>query len=224
MTTQTKDYKGLAMEGPIARWYARNAVTGRAAEFEEAARQVTADLPAGGAILEVAPGPGYLSILLAKGGRYHVSGLDISKTFVQIERKNAQAAGVSVDFHLGSASEMPFGDNQFDRVVCQAAFKNFTRPVAALDEMRRVLRPEGKAVIFDLNAETSNADIRREVDHMGLNALNAAFTRFTFRFVLLKSAYTPARFQQLVARSQFKTCAIEKAGIGMAVWLKKAMV
>jgi len=224
MITQTKDYKGLPMEGPIARWYARSAVTGRAAEFEEAARQVTADLPPGSAILEVAPGPGYLSILLAKSGRYHVSGLDISRTFVEIEQKNAQAAGVSVDFHLGSASQMPFADGVFDRVVCQAAFKNFTRPVAALDEMRRVLRPGGRAVIFDLNAETSNADIRREVDHMGLNALNAAFTRFTCRFVLLKSAYTPARFQQLVARSQFKTCAIEQKGIGMAVWLKKEMV
>jgi ubiquinone/menaquinone biosynthesis C-methylase UbiE len=221
MTTQTKDYKGLAMEGPIARWYAQNAVTGRAAEFEQAARALTADLPAGSAILEVAPGPGYLSILLAKSGQYRVSGLDISRTFVDIERRNAQAAGVPVDFHLGSASQMPFGDDQFDRIVCQAAFKNFTRPVEALNEMRRVLRPGGKAAIFDLNAETSSADIRREVDHMGLNALNAAFTRFTFRFALLKNAYTPASFSQLVARSQFKTCVIHKEGIGMAVWLSK---
>jgi len=221
VTTQTKDYKGLPMEGPIARWYARNAVQGRQAEFEQAARAVTANLPPGSAILEVAPGPGYLSIVLARGGQYHVSGLDISRTFVEIERKNALAAGVQVDYHLGSASQMPFGDEQFDRVVCQAAFKNFSRPVDALNEMRRVLRPGGRAVIFDLNADTSDADINREVSHMGLNALNAALTRFTFKMMLMKSAYNPARVTELVARSQFKTCAIQPEGIGMAVWLNK---
>jgi ubiquinone/menaquinone biosynthesis C-methylase UbiE len=221
MTTQTKDYKGLPMEGPIARWYAKNAVRGRQAEFERAAQAVTANLPAGTAILEVAPGPGYLSIVLARGGRYRVSGLDISRTFVEIERKNAREAGVQVDFHLGSASQMPFGDEQFERVVCQAAFKNFTRPVDALNEMRRVLRPGGQAVIFDLNSETSDADINREVAGMGLNTLNAAFTRLTFKLMLKKSAYNPARFTALVARSEFKTCEIQSEGIGMAVWLKK---
>ena len=35
MTTQTKDYRGLPMEGPIARWYAKNAVQGRQGEFEQ---------------------------------------------------------------------------------------------------------------------------------------------------------------------------------------------
>src|SRR5438105_14813015 len=108
MTPQTKDYRGLPMEGPIARWYTKNAVQGRTAEFEQAAQAVTANLPAGGTILEVAPGPGYLSIILARGGRYQVSGLDISRTFVEIERRNAVEAGVAVDFHLGSASQMPF--------------------------------------------------------------------------------------------------------------------
>jgi ubiquinone/menaquinone biosynthesis C-methylase UbiE len=221
MTTHTKDYRGLPMEGPIARWYARNTVAGRKADFEQAARAVTAGLPAGSAILEVAPGPGYLSIMLARGGQYRVSGLDISRTFVEIERRNAQAAGVAVDFHLGSASQMPFGDEQFDRVVCQAAFKNFTRPVEALDEMHRVLRPGGQAVIFDLNADTSAAEINHEVAGMGLNALNAWFTRLTFKYVLLKSAYTPQRFMQLAERSRFQTADIQREGIGIAVWLSK---
>jgi hypothetical protein len=58
MTTQTKDYKGLPMEGPIARWYAQTAVNVRQADFEQAAQALTAHLPAGSAILEVAPGPG----------------------------------------------------------------------------------------------------------------------------------------------------------------------
>src|SRR5260221_14104514 len=103
MTTQTKDYRGLPMEGPIAHWYAKNAVQGRKGEFEQAAQAVTANLPPGSAILEVAPGPGYLSIVLARSGQYHVSGLDISRTFVEIERKNALEAGGPGAVHPGLA-------------------------------------------------------------------------------------------------------------------------
>ena len=218
MTTQTKDYKGMAMEGPIANWYAKNAVRGREAEFEQAAQAITQGLPAGGAVLEVAPGPGYLSILLARQG-YQVTGLDISRTFVEIERQNAAQAGVSVDFHLGSASQMPFADASFDRIVCQAAFKNFTRPLEAINEMHRVLRPGGFAIIFDMNADTTNAELDREAGLMH-GWLNTLMTRYTFR-MLRKQSYSPASFKALVARSKFGACTIQPDGIGLAVWLRK---
>jgi ubiquinone/menaquinone biosynthesis C-methylase UbiE len=44
---------------------------------------------------------------------------------------------------------MPYPSESFDYVVCQAAFKNFPDPVAALDEIQRVLRPGAKASILD---------------------------------------------------------------------------
>ena len=49
---------------------------------------------------------------------------------------------------------MPFEDNEFDFVLCRAAFKNFSEPVAALREMHRVLKPGGKALIIDLRRDT----------------------------------------------------------------------
>ena len=60
----TKAYKGMAMEGPIARWYAKNAR--RDTEFKTWANTVNKTVPAGGRVLEVAPGPGFLSIELAR--------------------------------------------------------------------------------------------------------------------------------------------------------------
>src|SRR5258706_7309757 len=102
MKSLEKPYKGMAMEGVIATWYARN--TGRdLRRFEAGARAVTSQLPAGGDVLEVAPGPGYLAIELAKRGRYHVTGLDVSHSFVKIARENADRAGVAIGFHQGDA-------------------------------------------------------------------------------------------------------------------------
>ena len=102
-----KPYKGIAMEGLLARWY--STIRQGDAELEPVVRQVIAMLPAGGRVLEVAPGPGYLAIELARLGTYNVVGLDISASFVQIARTKAKQAGVAVEFHQGNASRMPFG-------------------------------------------------------------------------------------------------------------------
>ena len=64
-----KGYKGLPMEGLIATWYARN--TGRdTRRFMDTARLVAARARPGGDVLEVAPGPGYLAIEMARRWLY----------------------------------------------------------------------------------------------------------------------------------------------------------
>ena len=120
-----------------------------------AAQGVAAELPSGSHVLEVAPGPGYFAVELAKLGSYHIVGLDISQTFVRIATDNAKRAGVEVEFRHGNASSMPFDSGSFDFVYCRAAFKNFSEPVRAINEMYRVLKPGGKAVIVDLRKDTS---------------------------------------------------------------------
>ncbi len=186
--TTAKAYKGLPMEGAIARWYTRN--TGRDVNrFTETARLVAARVRPGGHVLEVAPGPGYLAIEMAKRG-YAVTALDISKSFVRITRENAAREGVSVDVRHGNAAAMPLPDASFDFVVCMAAFKNFTDPMGAINEMYRVLKAGGQASIFDLRKDASLRDIYEEVHNMHLSAWNAWLTRFIFRHGLLRAAYT----------------------------------
>jgi ubiquinone/menaquinone biosynthesis C-methylase UbiE len=225
MTTQTanskttKAYKGIAMEGPVARWYAKNAR--RDTEFEALARKVNETVPTGGHVLEVAPGPGFLAIEIARLGKYQVTGLDISKTFVEIAQANARQANVPIDFRQGNASNMPFADETFDFIICTAAFKNFTQPVRAIAEMQRVLKPGGKALISDLRHDASRADVDRMVKEMGLNRLNTLFTQWAFRVMLLKNAYTPDEIRQLVAQTKFQQCDIHTDTVGMEIWLTK---
>ena len=87
-----KPYKGMAMEGLIATWYAKNTLPDME-EYRSLARTIAARLRPGARILEVAPGPGYTAIELARLGSFRVSGMDISSTFVSIARRNAARAG-----------------------------------------------------------------------------------------------------------------------------------
>src|SRR5205807_3893544 len=105
-------------------------------------------------------------------------------------------------------------DNSFDVVVSQAAFKNFPDPVAALDEIHRVLRPGARASIYDLRKDAPDEAIEAEIRGMHLSALNAFFTRLTFRFGLLRSAYTRQALEAVVARSRFCAGEIVPDGVG----------
>ena len=100
-----KPYKGIGMEGVIAKWYAANTRKGMK-DFKALARRVAADLAPGSRVLEVAPGPGFFAIELAKLGSYQIIGLDVSKSFVEMARRNAEQAGAEVDFQQGNASQM----------------------------------------------------------------------------------------------------------------------
>src|SRR5258705_8707885 len=88
-----KAYKGMAMEGPIATWYAKNTGRGQRMDwFIKESQAVASRVAPGSRVLEVAPAPGYLAIEIAKSGRYRVTGLDISESFVRIAREHARKA------------------------------------------------------------------------------------------------------------------------------------
>src|SRR5215472_273427 len=192
LATVRRPYAGVQMEGPMARWYAR--ITRDRRDHRAIADSVAALLPAGSDVLEVAPGPGYLSVALAQAG-LHVSAVDISRSFVQIAAANARTAGVSLDVRHGDVAHLPFAADTFDCVVCVAAFKNFPDPVRALDEIHLVLRPAGRAGIYDMRKDAPTAAIDQEIHDMHLPPPTAFVTRQIFRFGLLREAYTRPRLQ-----------------------------
>ena len=220
---EQKPWKGKGMEGWVARWYTR---TRRKdiEDFRREARGVAERLQSGSHVLEVAPGPGFFAIELAKLGDFKISGLDISRTLVEIATENARNAGAKIDFREGNASAMPFANELFDFVYCSAAFKNFSEPVKALDEMHRVLRPGCDAVVADLCKDASLAEIDAYVKRSGRNRFDAWMTKWTFRHVLLKRAYTRDDFIQVSKQSRFGSCQIKASTISFEVRFTKAAV
>lgn len=214
-----KPYRGMPMEGMIATWYAKN--TGKSiAEFRDLAKRIADGLRPGDRVLEVAPGPGYLAIELARLAPYRIAGLDVSQTFVRIARENAERAGVEVDFREGDAAAMPFAADAIDFIVCRAAFKNFSDPVGALREMHRVLRSGGQAMIIDMRNDASSKSIVDEVAKMHLGRIDAFFTRAALS-ALRKRAYSKLDFERMAQATPFGRCDIVEQPLGFEVTLVK---
>lgn len=220
---EQKPWKGRGMEGWIARWYTRTRQKD-IEDFRREAKGVAERLKSGSHVLEVAPGPGFFAIELARLGDFKITGLDISRTLVEIAKENAQNAGAKIDFCEGNASAMPFASELFDFVYCSAAFKNFSEPVKALDEMHRVLRPGCRAVVADLCKDASVDEVEAYVRRSGRNRFDAWMTNWTFRHVLLKRAYTGDDFIRMSKQSRFGSCQITASAISFEVQFTKAAI
>ena len=220
-TAKLKGDKGVVMEGMLANWYAKN-TRSEITEMQAEARAIAASLPPNASVLEVAPGPGYLAVALAKLGAYQIAGLDISRSFVRIAKAGARKAGVQIDFRHGDITNAPFATGSFDFIICRAAFKNFANPAAALAEMHRMLKPGGQALIVDMRRDAADAAIDELVDGMRLGAVDGFLTRRIFKGTLRKRALSPSGFAALAAASPFGGADITSEGIGLEVRLRKA--
>ncbi|HEY2466360.1 MAG TPA: class I SAM-dependent methyltransferase [Terracidiphilus sp.] len=215
-----KPHGDRPIEGLMAKWYAAN--TGEMMkEYVDLAKKIAGQLPRESRVLEVAPGPGYFCIELAKLGSYSITGMDLSHTFVKMAAKKAAQAGVQVKFVQGSASNMPFQKESFDFLLCRAAFKNFADPVGALQEMCRVLRPGGSALLIDLSRDAQPNEVSRAVDKMGLSTVNRVLTKLAFRTMLIRNAYSRTEFEQMLGQTAFSHVEIAGDGFGFEITMKK---
>lgn len=142
-------------------------------------------------------------------------------TFVEIARRNAAVAGVTAQFDFGDAAALPLADASVDFVVCRAAFKNFSQPVKALAEMRRVLRPGGTALLMDLRRDVALAAVKHYVDGLDVGWLNRWFMMLVFRNILIKRAYPVEEVGRMAFEAGWGEPRIETIPLGFEAWMKK---
>ena len=213
-------YQGVVLESGVARRYDARPRRARA-EKQALAWRVAEFLPSSGRVLEVAPGPGYLAIELARLGDYQVSGLDSSEMLLAIARENAARGGVHVDFRHGDAAAMPFESGIFDFVVCQAAFQNFGSPADALEEIRRVLRVGGTAVIVDLGRDATGEAINEYVGTISGGVFDWLTNQLLFRRLLVRRAYSSEQLKEWLAASKFSDFEILEGPMVLELWATK---
>ncbi|MFH1344996.1 MAG: methyltransferase domain-containing protein [Pseudomonadota bacterium] len=103
---------------------------------------------ANGRVLEVGVGSGLNFPLYDKRVEI-VFGIDPSPRLLAVARRRAAGAGVRAEFLQGSASAIPLADNTMDTVVMTWTLCSIPDPLAALREMRRVLKPDGKLLFVE---------------------------------------------------------------------------
>lgn len=220
MLKLARKFKDLGLEGKQARQYDAFSRQYRMTDFWEYAALAASTLEQGAHVLEVAAGPGYLCIELAKLGDFRVTGLDISDDLMEIARANASAAGVQVDFLRANASAIPFPDATFDLAFCSWAVKNFKEPVKAMNEMCRVLKPGGTALIIDLNHNSTAVDWKEYAAARGLKGMTSLGMRIAF-MIQRHGAYSQSQFETLLARTSFRRRDISSRGINLCMSLTK---
>ena len=95
-----------------------------------------------GRVLEIGVGSGLNFRLYGKDVE-RVYALDPSERLLAMARQRASASSAPVEFLLGSATAIPVQDNTIDSIVMTWTLCSIPDPLAALREMRRVLKPGG---------------------------------------------------------------------------------
>jgi SAM-dependent methyltransferase len=120
--------------------------------FERIAADVAAAVPVGALVLEVGCGPGLLSIRLARRHCLDVTGVDLDPAMVERARTNTErlkSGGRRPTFFVGDVASLAFPEGSFDLVISTLSMHHWADPAAGLAEIGRVLRPGGRALVWD---------------------------------------------------------------------------
>jgi SAM-dependent methyltransferase len=175
-----------------------------------------------GRLLEVGLGPGSL---LREVHRVNpdldLCGLDISEAMVALARKNLE--GIPADLRCGDVRATGYPDGHFDLATCTGSFYLWDEPERGLDELARVLRPGGAAILFETRRDVDEAEVRRAI---GANLVGeAALRRMLAPFFLrrqLRMTYATSEVEGIIRKTAFSnTFSIEPVALGgLPAWLR----
>src|SRR3954469_12046581 len=140
--------------GPLAEPLAWNLVSKDYAievvpQFEKYATDAlrAADLRPGARVLDVAAGPGTLTLLAAKTA-HSVEAIDFAGDMIALLQRRAQDAGLrNVHARVGDAQSLPYDSGSFDAAFSMFGLIFFPDRNQGLTEMKRVLAPGGVALV-----------------------------------------------------------------------------
>lgn len=125
-------------------------------------------------VLEIGPGTGYYTLDLATwvGPEGRVEIFDLQQEFLDhVSRRAGERGLANVVPTQGDATALPYEDASIDAVALTAVLGEIPDPVAALREIRRVLKPDGRLVVGELFGDphfTTLASLKRQAAEAGL--------------------------------------------------------
>jgi ubiquinone/menaquinone biosynthesis C-methylase UbiE len=155
-----------------------------------------------GKLLDVGTGPGRLLEEIAKESRgFELHGLDISAAMVERARRRL---GSKMEVVCAPSTAMPYANGAFDMVVCSGSFYQWDTPILGLNEIYRVLKPGGIALLYESDRDFDEAELRDAIDKKLKDS--GRIRRQIGKWLLLKQhgmTYTRAEFKEIMSKSQF---------------------
>ena len=169
------------------------------------------ELGPGDRLLDVASGAGATAILAAAETRCEAVGIDYGAAAVAGAGDAARERGLSelVSFARADAEALPFGAAEFDAVICECSLCTFPDKVAALAEMRRVLRPGGRFVLTDVVVDADLLPLRLRGELAAVACIGEALPR--------------AGYEQLLDEAGFERLAFEPADAEVAAMADRVL-
>jgi ubiquinone/menaquinone biosynthesis C-methylase UbiE len=125
-------------------------------------------------VLEIGPGTGYYTLDMAEwvGADGRIEIFDLQQEFLDHVMARAAERGLeNIVPTQGDATALPYGDASMDAVVLTAVLGEIPDPVAALREIHRVLKPDGRLIVGELFGDphfTTLASLKRQAAGAGL--------------------------------------------------------
>jgi len=100
-------------------------------------------------VLEVSFGTGYL--LTQYADRFQVYGIDYNSAMAKTAKHNLSQINLKVELQQADVYALPYATGSFDTLINTMAFSGYSDGKRALSEMKRVLKPDGRLVLIDIN-------------------------------------------------------------------------
>lgn len=100
-------------------------------------------------VLDLGCGNGNILKVLSEKTSADLYGLDLSEQMIMEAEKRLNA---DVNLTVGDAESLPYADDQFDLVICNASFHHYTKPKTVLNEVKRILKKDGTLILGDPTA------------------------------------------------------------------------
>jgi ubiquinone/menaquinone biosynthesis C-methylase UbiE len=172
-----------------------------------------------GQILDIGTGPGWLLVKLhEQSPALHCHGIDISPSMVAKATANVHKAGFpgAIEVKEGDACNIPYGDAFFDAVVSTGSIHHWKEPVRALNEIYRVLKGGGCALVYDVVSNTPQSVLKEAAREFGrLRILLLWLHAFEEPF------YSRQALEMLPEKSLFQQGSIHFAGVLCCLVMKK---
>jgi 2-polyprenyl-3-methyl-5-hydroxy-6-metoxy-1,4-benzoquinol methylase len=155
-------------------------------------------------VLDFGCGPGQIPIMLARRWpKMRIVGADAGANMIAQAKRDAATAGVDIDWQvvrLGPQGDdrLPYGDSDFDVVLCNSTLHHLDDPLGTLDELARVAKPTAAVLIRDLMRPPAPAYAL----HVRLFGRHYSGEMRRLYEASVRAAYTAAELRAMLERSR----------------------